>query len=62
MGLADIARKISLDLRSRYVIGFSPSDKTRDGRFHHIKVTMSAPKGLPKLTPHWRDGYYAPAE
>ena len=61
--LPDAARKISLDLRSRYVIGFSPTDTARDGRFHHVKVTIVAPKGLPKkLTVRWRQGYYARTE
>ena len=58
---ADVFGKISLDLRDRYVLGFSPTGKTRDGRLHHIKVTMVPPKGLPALKPHWRQGYYAPA-
>ncbi len=57
--LPDIARKISTDLRNRYVIGYSPTDKTRDGRYHRVQVTVVPPRGLPPLVAHWRLGYYA---
>jgi Ca-activated chloride channel homolog len=60
--LADVAQKIIIDLRNRYLIAYSPEDKTRDGRYHHIEVRLLPPKGLGKLTAHWRSGYYAPAE
>ena len=57
---AELAQKIIVDLRNRYVIGYVPSDKTRDGRYHRIEVQMIPPKGLGKLRAHWRTGYYAP--
>ncbi len=57
--LADLAMKIIVDLRNRYVLYYSPQDKTRDGRFHHIEIQVMPPRGLPKLIPHWRSGYYA---
>jgi len=57
---ADLAQKIIIDLRNRYIIGYTPTDKTRDGRYHHIDVQVIPPKGLPKLRAHWRTGYYAP--
>jgi Ca-activated chloride channel family protein len=60
--LADLSQKIIIDLRNRYVLYYSPQDKTRDGRFHRIDVQLVPPRGLGKLTPHWRTGYYAPAE
>jgi Ca-activated chloride channel family protein len=57
--LPEIAKKISTDLRNRYVIGYAPTDKTRDGRYHRVQVTLAPPKGLPPLVAHWRLGYYA---
>ncbi len=60
--LADLSQKIIIDLRNRYVLYYSPQDRTRDGRFHRIDVQVVPPRGLGKLTPHWRTGYYAPAE
>jgi Ca-activated chloride channel family protein len=59
--LADIAEKIGIELRNRYVIGYSPLDRTRDGRYHRIEVKVLPPRGLPKLRAHWRAGYYAPS-
>jgi VWFA-related protein len=60
--LADIAEKIGIELRNRYVIGYAPSDRKRDGRYHRIEVRVVPPRGLPKLTAHWRTGYYAPSD
>src|SRR5580658_7469373 len=59
--LPDIAEKIGIELRNRYVIGYSPQDRKRDGRYHRIEVKLVPPRGLPKLTAHWRNGYYAPS-
>jgi len=60
--LADIAEKIGIELRNRYVIGYSPRDRKSDGRYHRIQVRLAPPRGLPKLTAHWRTGYYAPSD
>jgi Ca-activated chloride channel homolog len=62
MRLGDFADKIVIDLRNRYVLGYTPTDATRDGRYHHIAVKLDPPRGLPKLQAHWRTGYYAPSE
>ncbi len=61
-GLPDIAAKISVDLRNRYVVGYVPTNNARDGLYHKVDVDIKPPKGLPKLKTHWRRGYYAPAE
>jgi Ca-activated chloride channel homolog len=60
--LPDISAKIGIELRNRYVLGYSPTSTVRDGRYHKVEVRVVQPKGLPKLTPHWRTGYYAPAD
>jgi Ca-activated chloride channel homolog len=63
MPLPYFAQKIITDLRNRYVLGFSPTERTRDGRYHHLEVKLVPPRGLPaKLNVHWRVGYYAPAQ
>ena len=61
-GLADIAQKISIDLRNRYLVGYVPSNRERNGLYHQVAVKIVAPKGLPALKVHWRTGYYAPSE
>jgi len=58
--LPDIAAKIGVELRNRYVLGYSPSDPQRDGRYHRVQVKVVPPHGLPPLRAFWRLGYYAP--
>lgn len=53
------AEKIVTDLRNRYLLGFSPTDATRDGRLHRLEVKLAPPNGLPQLRAHWKTGYYA---
>jgi len=60
--LPDIAQKICIELRNRYLIAYVPPDAPRDGRYHHIEVKLAPPRGLPKLRAHWRSGYYAPTQ
>jgi Ca-activated chloride channel family protein len=60
--LPDIAKKIGIELRNRYILGYSPQNQVRDGKYHRITVQVVAPRGLPKLSAHWRLGYNAPIE
>ena len=60
--LPDIAAKIGVELRNRYVLGYSPTSQVRDGRYHTLQVKVVPPKGLPALRPFFRRGYYAPAQ
>ena len=59
--MPDIAAKIGIELRNRYVIGYTPTDTQHDGRYHHVQVKVIPPRGLPTLRASWRTGYYAPA-
>lgn len=60
--MPDIAAKIGIELRNRYVIGYTPTDAQRDGRYHHVQVKVIPPHGLPTLRAYWRQGYYAPTK
>ena len=60
--LPDVAAKIGIELRNRYVLGYSPTDQQHDGRYHHVRVLVIPPHGLPPLRAYWRTGYYAPAQ
>jgi len=55
----DIFEQIALELRHQYSIGYKPTDFSNDGRWHHIKVKVTPPRGLPKLFVRSKDGYYA---
>ncbi len=60
--MGDIAEKISTELRNQYVIGYTPANLTRDGKWRKVKVKLNPPPGLPALTVHARTGYYAPLQ
>ena len=60
--LPDIAKKVGIELRNRYILGYSPQNQARDGKYHRITVQVLPPRGLPKLRAHWRSGYNAPVE
>ncbi|HEY3131918.1 MAG TPA: VWA domain-containing protein [Acidobacteriota bacterium] len=51
---------IHTELRNQYVLGFTPSDVTRDGKWHKLKIRLEPPEGLPKLSVRAREGYFAP--
>jgi Ca-activated chloride channel homolog len=60
--MGDIAAKISSELRNEYVLGYRPSDEKRDGKWRKVRVRLVPPQGLPQLTVHARNGYYAPLQ
>lgn len=60
--LPEIASKIGVELRNQYLIGYTPSNTARDGKFRRIAVNVIQPRGLPKIRAHWRTGYYSPTQ
>ena len=58
--LPDVAAKIGIELRNQYVIGYSPSNEARDGKYRKIKVKIIQPRSLPALRAWWRVGRFAP--
>ncbi len=60
--LSDIAQRISEELRNEYVIGYTPTDRRRNGQWRKLNVRLMPPPGLPELTVHNREGYYAPSQ
>ena len=60
--LPDIAAKIGIELRNQYVLGYSPANQDRDGKYRRVQVKLVQPRGLPPLRAYWRLGYYAPMQ
>jgi Ca-activated chloride channel family protein len=58
--LPDVAAKIGIELRNQYVVGYSPENAARDGKYRKILVKLIQPRGLPTLHAFWRTGYFAP--
>ena len=42
--------------------GNRSDDDKHDGKWRKVKVKLVAPAGLPQLTVHARNGYYAPLQ
>ena len=60
--LPDIAAKIGIELRNEYIIGYSPKNRERDGKYRRVQVKLNQPRGLPPLKAYFRLGYYAPTQ
>jgi Ca-activated chloride channel family protein len=60
--LPDVAAKIGIELRNQYVLGYSPTNQGRDGKYRKVNVKLVQPRGLPPLHAFWRTGYYAPTQ
>jgi Ca-activated chloride channel homolog len=51
---------VHAELRHQYLLGYNPTNKTHDGKWRKIQVKLDPPEGLPKLSVHAKEGYYAP--
>jgi VWFA-related protein len=60
--LPSVAARVAIELRNQYVLGYYPSNRARDGKYHTVEVKVPQPAGMPSLKAHWRQGYYAPSE
>lgn len=47
--LPGITRHIALELRNQYILGYSPQEPKRDGKWRKIKIRLSLPRGFPEL-------------
>lgn len=61
--MPSVATRIGVELHNQYVLGYYPTNKTRDGKYRKVEVKMSQPPGLGSslLKAHWRLGYFAPS-
>jgi Ca-activated chloride channel family protein len=54
-----VAQRVSRELRSQYVLGYTPSSQA-DGKFHRLQLKIEHRSGSPRLSVRWRHGYRAP--
>jgi Ca-activated chloride channel family protein len=59
--LPRISERIGRELRDQYLLGYSPANLERDGKYRTIKLNLVPPPGMPALKAHYRQGYFAPA-
>jgi Ca-activated chloride channel homolog len=60
--LPDIAAKVGVELRNQYVLGYSPSNRERDGKYRKVQVKLIQPPRMPQLRSSHKMGYYAPSQ
>jgi Ca-activated chloride channel family protein len=60
--LESISSQLGTALRSEYLLGYTPLNPSRDGKYRHIKVDLAVSSGIPIPNISYRRGYYAPLE
>ncbi len=62
--LPEISERLGRELRSQYLLGYSPTNETRDGKYRRVKVDLTTTDTAPldTLNLRYRGGYYAPAQ
>jgi Ca-activated chloride channel homolog len=60
--LSNVARRIGVELRDQYLLGYRPSAVQRDGKWHKIRVKMRLRKHSPQFRVYAKSGYYAPSQ
>jgi Ca-activated chloride channel family protein len=58
--LESISAKLGAALRSQYLLGYSPSNPLRDGKYRRVKVNLVLSPTDPAPSISYRRGYYAP--
>ena len=59
--LPEVSARIGQLLRSRYLLGYHPTNKSRDGRYRSVKLDVVAPEDS-EMRVQYRKGYYAPQQ
>ncbi len=57
-----LARRIGVELRTQYVLGYSPEKPPHDGKWHKISIKLRVPRKLAYLQARAKQGYYAGEE
>jgi Ca-activated chloride channel family protein len=60
--LPEAAAALSAEAHTEYVLGFTPPERQRDGKYHSVKVQVLQYAGEQPLQVSWRRGYYGPIE
>ncbi|HEY1338253.1 MAG TPA: VWA domain-containing protein [Bryobacteraceae bacterium] len=60
--LPDVVQRLTAEIRSQYLLGYTPSNPHNDGKYHKVKIDILQAPGSPPVRASWRRGYYAPRE
>jgi Ca-activated chloride channel family protein len=59
--LPAISSQIGEELRSQYILGYTPPNSDQDGKYHQIKLTLVPSPQAAALDLRYRRGYFAPS-
>jgi Ca-activated chloride channel family protein len=59
--LPRVCARIGEELRSQYLLGYSPSNPARDGKYRRVKVVLVRPPGAAPARVYTRSGDHAPS-
>jgi len=60
--LPAVCARIGKELRDQYILGYYPTNETRDGKHRSVKVSVTPPDDIPKVKASYRRGYQAPIQ
>jgi len=60
--LSRAVTQISLELRNQYILGYYPSNRSRDGKWRRLRIRLTGRECQAKVRLYAKKGYYAPAE
>jgi Ca-activated chloride channel homolog len=60
--LPAISASVGNHLRNQYLLGYSPEEVSRDGKYHKFRVDLVPPAGMSKLRIFYRRGYHSPMQ
>jgi len=60
--LPDVVQRLSAEIRSQYILGYSSNNPSNDGKYRKVKVEVVPPAGSPRINASWRRGYFAPSD
>ena len=58
--LSRAVTQISHELRNQYILGYYPSDRSRDGKWRRLKVHLAGSASQASFRLYAKKGYYAP--
>lgn len=60
--LSRAVTQISHELRNQYVLGYYPSNRSRDGKWRRLKIRLTGSASQAKFRLYAKKGYYAPTQ
>jgi Ca-activated chloride channel family protein len=60
--LSRAVAEISHELRNQYVLGYYPSNRSRDGKWRKLNIRLEGPASQAIVRLYAKKGYYAPTE